>query len=538
MKFLNSSFEDEYAALDAVFASMAESAVRKSGGDAGRARASAAPKDPPYGETGGTLRHPLKNKGKNLSKEGGEEGASATNHPPPRASRKKTTSKEMQSFLDRFFIDWLTVSVPNSRDGTGRRIGTFEAVDKLTRADIEQGEYEETVARNHLFSVAAAECLRPFRVGRGTDGFHGASHLSFDPTDTTRVATIRAGHSTNMPSLELPGSSGKCAILAPKILRRLGPVNVPRVDITIDISAENLFEEIEGMIHELAVSRKMKDPTYRYSDGSGGRTVYFGSGDVSVKVYKKDFERFDNKKIAEKDIDPNLVRVEFSIHEQSAAAKAAIGRYLQERDDLKELVNRPGNLLKNYAWVREFVENLAVMTDEVDLDAAHLEVGRMKKMPVSRPAIVRAKTATRQYSRTFCNAAIVKIVDDEFDGDWQSATTTPAKITDVAIEMLKPLILSHAHELCDFHALDAVQRGEHEAQRQAAMLEEWLNYDAALKEYAEDQLHKSAEKAREAFALPEIEPSATSADADADADAADEMEDIFATIADTNKIAA
>lgn len=523
MKFLNSSFEDLYASLDDVLAFVEESSVRKSG-DAEK------PKDPPCGNTGGTLRQTLKNKRKTSNEKGGEAGSSATNHPPRRASRKKTTSKEMQSFLDRFFIDWLTVSVPNSRDGTGRRIGTFESVDQLTRADIELGEYEEAAARNHLFSVAAAECLRPFRVGRGTDGFHGASHLSFDPTDTTRVATIRAGHSTNMPSLELSGSSGKCAKLAPKILKRLGPVNVARVDISIDISAENLFEEIDGMAHEMSVSRKMKSPTYRGSEGAG-RTMYFGSGDVSVKVYEKDFERFARKQISEKDIDQNLVRIEFSIHEHSAAAKSAVGRYLRQRDADGELVNRPGDLLKNYAWVREFVENLAVMTEEVDLDAAHLEVGRMKKMPVSRPAIVRAKTAMRQFSRTFCNAAIVKIVDDEFDGDWQSATTTADVVTDVAIDMLRPLLSSRARELCDFHALHAVQRDEDEAHRQAALLDEWLTYDAALKEHAEEQLHKSAEKARAAFALSEVEPISTT-------HAADEFEDIFAAIADTNKIAA
>ncbi|MGK8233933.1 hypothetical protein ACLGGT_07095 [Roseovarius sp. MS2] len=407
----------------------------------------------------------------------------------------------MQAFLHRAFIDWLTVSVPNSRDGTGRRIGTFETEDAITAKDVEQGEYEEAIARDHLFAVAASECLRPCRVGRGTDGFHGASHLAFDPTVKGRVATIRAGHATNMPSMELPGSSGECAILAPKILKRLGPVNVARVDVSFDISAPGLWDDIDAMAVKMAATRKkMKNPTYRGTEESG-RTMYFGSGNVSVKVYEKDFERFAKEQIAKKDIDPNLVRIEFSIHEQQPDGKAAVGRYLQEQDDDGELLNHPGNLLKNYAWVREFVENLAVLTKDVPPDAAQLGVGRINKMPVSRPCIVKAKEAGRQYSRTFCNAAIVGIVDDEFDGDWQSATTTPEVVTDRALAILRPILLSRAGELCDFHGLNAVQRHEEESHRQSHMLSLWLERDADLKDLAQDQLRKSAEKAREDFAM-------------------------------------
>ncbi|WP_288960764.1 hypothetical protein [uncultured Sulfitobacter sp.] len=473
--------------------------------EAGLVRASESPLYPPCGNTGGALRHDLINKEKNSIKKEGVKGVPAAKYPPSRASRRKVTSPEMQAFLHRWFIDWLTVSVPNSRDGTGRRIGTFETEDGITAADVEQGEYEETVARDHLFAVATAECLRAFRVGRGSDGFHGASHLSFDPTDNERVATIRAGHATNLPSMELPGSSGKCATLAPAILRRLGPVNVARVDVTFDISAPGLWDDIDAMAVRMAATRKMKAPRYLGTEEEG-RTMKMGSGDVSVTVYEKSFERLARGKIADEDHDPNLVRIEFSIHEQHADGKAAVGRYLQERGDDGELLNHPGDLLKNYAWVREFVENLAVLTRDVAPDAARLEVGRMNKMPVSRPAIVRAKTAARQYARTFCNAAIVQIVDDEFDGDWQSATTTPDAVTDVAIEMLRPFIESRALDLCDFHGLNAVQRNEEEALRQSDMLSLWLERDADLKDLAQAQLCRAAEKAREDFGMPDVLP--------------------------------
>lgn len=514
--------------------------IQKSSSEAGLARASESPKSHPCGNTGGTLRHTPTNKEKNSIQNEGAKGVPAAKYPPSRASRKKVTSPEMEAFLHRFFIDYLTVSVPNSRDGTGRRIGTFETEDGITAADVEQGEYEEAVARDHLFAVATAECLRPFRVGRGTDGFHGATQLSFDPTDNVRVVTIRAGHATNMPSMELPGSSGTCATLAPKLLRRLGPVNVARVDVSYDISAPGLWDEIDAMAVKMAATRrKMKEPTYKGSE-EAGRTMYFGSGDVSVKVYEKDFERFKNGKISEEDIDPNLVRIEFSIHEQHAEAKAAVGRYLQERSEDGELVNHPGDLLKNYAWVREFVENLAVLTRDVAPDAARLEVGRMNKMPVSRPAIVRAKTAARQYARTFCNAAIVQIVDDEFDGDWQSATTTPDAVTDVAIEMLRPIIKGRALDLCDFHGLNAVQRNEEEAQRQSDMLSRWLERDADLKALAQAQLCRAAEKARDDFGMPDVLPPILMPEGfyRPAADDDEEIDQIFAMSADNTQAAA
>lgn len=457
----------------------------------------------PYGNTGGTSRHHLDKKAKNKPKKRPTRKKRDGKY-PSRASRAKTTSLQMQKFLNSAFIDWLTVSVPNGLDGTGRRVGTFETAEDMPELEqFKQGEFEEEEARNHLFMSAANEGLRPMRIGRGTDGFHGAAHLAFDPTSTERVATIRAGHSKNMPNMELPGSSGICARLAPAMLAKLGPINVPRVDVTFDISQIALWDDLDALATEMVRQRdRLKPQEYKGAEETG-RSFYLGGGDVRLRVYEKSFELLQNKKIEPDQLDPNLVRIEFSITPQQAADKAALGKFLQEKNSDGELANKPGNLLKNYAWVRTFVEKLAVISEYAQDDEANLSVGRLDKMPVSRPCIVRARQAAHQYSRTFCNAAIAKMVDENWNGNWRSALIDPQEVTQEAIGLILPAIESRAFEMCEFHGTFEAQTIEEDAVRNRILLDDWVARDAHLEMKAKSSLRDAAERARIEFAMRE-----------------------------------
>lgn len=466
---------------------------------------SGCPEYHPYGKTGGTSRHRPDKKAKNRSKQRSTQKKRGGKY-PTRVSRAKTTSPKMQRFLDTAFIDWLTVSVPNGLDGTGRRVGTFETAEDLSALEqFKQGEFEEEEARNHLFMSAAQEGLRPMRIGRGTDGFHGAAHLAFDPTSNERVATIRAGHATNMPNMELPGSSGICATLAPKVLSKLGPINVARVDVTFDISKFGLWDDLDAEATEMVKQRKKMKPQEYKGTEETGLTFMLGQGDVKLRVYQKSFEQLQKKKIEPDQLDPDLVRIEFSITPQQAADKAALGKFLQEKNSKGELANKPGSLLKNYAWVRFFVEKLAVISNYAEESEAHLEVGRIDKMPVSRPCIVRARQAARQYSRTFCNAAIAKMVDENWGGDWRSALIDPQEVAQEAIGLIQPEIESRAFEMCEFHGTFQAQTIEEDAARNRILLEDWLERDAHLEEKAKSSLRDAANQACEKFAIQEDE---------------------------------
>lgn len=457
----------------------------------------------PYGNTGGTLGQALDSNKKYPKKKRPAFKKGDGNY-PSRKSRAKTTSPQMQEFLNSAFIDWLTVSVPNGLDGTGRRIGTFETAADLSELEqFKMGEFEEANARNHLFMLTADEGLRPMRIGRGTDGFYGAAHLAFDPTSTERVATIRAGHSQNMPSMELPGASGICAKLAPKMLSKLCPINVARVDVPFDISKVGLWDDIDALATDLVRQRRrLMQQEYKGSEETG-RSLYLGAGDVKLRVYEKSFELLQRKKIESDQLDPNLVRIEFSITPQRAAEKAALGRFLQEKNEEGALANKPGNLLKNYGWVRAFVERLAVISDYAEESQANLEVGRIERMPVSRPSIVRAQQAAGQYARTFCNAALAKMVDEEWGGNWQEAIIDPEEVTWQALALIRPKIESCAFDICEFQGTFEAQSIEEEAARAGGLLADWLERDAKLERKAKLHLQEAAEKARADFAMQE-----------------------------------
>ena len=186
--------------------------------------------DPRHGNTGGSsgqseacnaeICDPEEDRGEALPQ---------TTPPSGRKSRAKGTTPEMSEFLKKcVFYDWLSVTIPNGKDGKGSKRPDNEA------------ENEVREAGDRLFKWATLAGMHVTRIGKGTDGYFGGAHLALDPTATDRLMTIRDGHSSNMPSIEITGGDGLCAKLAPRALDELGPVLVSRVDAAIDASREGL----------------------------------------------------------------------------------------------------------------------------------------------------------------------------------------------------------------------------------------------------------------------------------------------------------
>lgn len=381
----------------------------------------------------------------------------------PRASRAKKTSDDMGSFTSKWFFDWLTVTVQNSTTGKGSR----------SAGDVGDAEADEAASR--LFSWVTVNGLRLQRLGKGSDGYAGGAHLAFDPTGSERFATIRAGHATNMPGLELTGGGGLCADLAPKALAELGPVLVARADVSFDVSKEGLFEELHDLCLELA-ARDMgpdrADGTPRglappRIDGrpETGETIYFGKGEVALRIYQKDMERASRGAIPLNEADRNLVRCEF-VFRPTKGRKAGLAKIARDEG--------PGALLGTSLWVRQFVERLAVLTEQVRADAADMAVTRVDPTPDPRPISARAAHGLQQYAGTFCKSAIRDIVEDDFEGDWLAAKVSEDDVEARVVAMVRCAIKPVLPDVCDRLGVLAVRKIEEEAERAGVRLSEWM----------------------------------------------------------------
>ena len=353
--------------------------------------------NPPDGNTGGTLRQTSKKysktkyigKRKTTEKEGND---STSGEVMPqttplrsgggkrRASRAKISTNDMQEFLSRWFFDWLTITIPNPLTGKGEKTQRHEHYEK-----------QELDALDRMTSWAAIENLRRLRLGGGTDGYKAGLNLAFDPTDSERIVTIRAGHQTNMPGMEIPGGRGHCAALAKSALAALGPVMLAKADVSLDVQRSGLFDELCELCVDFAEARKMESPRL-YGDEQSGRTIYLGKGN-RVKIYEKGKERIA-KKTAEEGEDaahPELVRIEFTI--VGDKKKQALGKIAAE--------DGPGALLPTVFWIRSFIERLAVILGDVAEEEAVLAVKRLEPRPDPRPIEVRAAHGRKQYCKIF-----------------------------------------------------------------------------------------------------------------------------------------
>lgn len=326
----------------------------------------------------------------------------ATECTPPlksgsRRSRARKTTLKMAKFLDDWFFDWMTLTMPNPQTGKGQRLGGDE------------GRAIDGEATASLMRWARSQNLWRLRVAGGTDGYGAAAHLGLDPTDRERLVSIRSGHATNMPGAEISGGDGQCHDLALSARRLLGPVLVARADVTQDFSREGLWDELLEYARSqvgAGAGKGLRPP--RVFESETGRTFYFGSDGVSVRVYEKDLERVAKGKLALENADPNLVRVEFTFRPESRR-KAAFG-------DLD-----PGEMLCTSRWARAMVEHLAVLVEVADEGENTLAKREVERMPDASTVQDRADHMMRQSMGSVVKAAASHIVHERFDGDWEAA---------------------------------------------------------------------------------------------------------------------
>lgn len=454
---------------------------------------------PPTGNTGGTSRQPYDNKRKNADHmdEGGDHAAAKCPPLSKRSSRARRTSLEMDRWLrSSWFFDWLSVTIPNGKNGKGEKRRAAPAklaeagklpkserdeVLMLLHDEARQGEAEAAEAQDRLCLWAVSQGLRQQRVARGADGYDGALHYALDPTEGERLATVRAGHKTNMPNLELPGGDGACARLAPLALDLLGPVLLARADVSCDHSQLGLFDDLLSYARRVSKAHGMAAPRYLESDT--GRTFYWGKGEVSVKVYQKDLERVAKGRIDPFEADADLVRVEFRFAPQS------------DRKAGMAMIAKGGSwgLLSTSHWVRGMVEYMGEVTGMTQKGAT-LAVQRVSKAPDPRSCADRSGYGIAQYAATHCAAVVSQIVREKFKGDWLAADVQPEAVRRGVLDMIAGYLDSTGlHEAAVSRlGVDAVRDIEEEAKRGSQALTAWMDRQREATECAQEKLLAAA----------------------------------------------
>lgn len=470
--------------------------VLKSGGLAERAMRSspAAVRGPypPSGNTGGSLRHALDRKGNGHADKGGLAEPLAQSAPPscvhvaqsdpPARCRASRTSSDMENFRDRWFSDWLTITIPNGTTGKG----------SCSPGDVGTAEAHEATAR--LMSWVTCAGLRLQRAGRGGDGYAGGASFAMDPTSSDTLAVVRAGHATNMPGLELRGGGGACADLAPKALAELGPVLIARADVSLDVSQEGLFDELAELARQTATENGMSAPRVDGTPGAG-RTLYLGKGETSVRIYEKGFEMAAKGRIDPADIDPHLVRIEY-VFRPRKGAKAGYARIARDEG--------VGALLGAVHWVRRMTEGIAVIAGYADDETATMAVTRIERTPDPRPVGVRAAHGARQYAGTFCRAAIAGIVAEQFGGDWLAAKVMPDAVEARAMDIVRRAVRMASHDACDAIGVLAVRDAEEEAVRAEQRLIDWIDVQEHETRLAQMALVEAEAAARWRAGVPDV----------------------------------
>ena len=453
---------------------------------AGVVRPSATAINPPSGNTGGSFRQSPELKGKS----GISLNGSATKcPPPPRKSRGKVTTPKMEAFSRLWFFDWLTLTIPNGLTGTGEKRRSTpaqraeamrlegparsEAISRLDGED-RHGVREETDAVENLCLFAVVQGLRPQRIGRGSDGYNGGLSYGENPTDGDRLLSVRAGHKTNMPGIEISGGDGACERLAPHALNLMGPVLLARADVSYDHSQEGLYDSLLDYCRRVSRATKMAAP--RTIESETGKTFYFGKGEASVKVYHKDLERVARGKINPDDADPHLIRVEFTFAPKSND-KAGMARLAS---------NGAGHLLGVTHWVRNMVEEVGRLTGVTEKGDA-MGVARKEKRPDPRTASDRSNHGLEQYAKTHCSAVVTEIVRERFGGDWLKAEITAEEVREAVLDRVaRHLDASQAPaSVVSNLGVDGVRSVNEEASRNAVSLRDWM-----------DRQHKEREESR------------------------------------------
>lgn len=454
---------------------------------------------PPDGNTGGNLRHPSLENTENPTNAGktyrdgwdfdAEDAAfrvpDDTEYPPPRPrntpprkSRAKRTAPGLQALLDSFFFDWLTLTAMNPATGKGSRRPDADRAGRVQ---------DEAVAAAWYFRAcqwAVAEGLHQSRVGRGTDGYRAGAVLVAAPGSPERAASIRAGHSTNMPGIEIPGGHGLASRLAPSALKHLAPVLVARADAALDISHPGLLDSLIDYAREQAgqgAGRGMEPPSIIEKDGA--RTMYWGRDAVRVRVYQKDLERLAKGEIDPADADPDLVRVEFIFRPPT-----------EKKAGFSELT--PGEMVKTSAWARRMVEHLGRVIGVASKEDV-MAKQTVRDTPDPRTYEDRALAGLNAYARTLCGAAAARLVARRFGGNWEHAEILPEAIENEVAAMVREVLgrRGAAVRFVEDNGLAQVQTGDARAADMMGLLHKFLQDSREKEAQAQAALRAALDRA-------------------------------------------
>lgn len=458
--------------------------------------------NPPHANRGGSSGQTTDFQSENQAPNGLKPAVCASKCPPPSDKRQKgkKTTPAMEKWLETsWFFDWLTITLPNGRNGKGERrradpsevaeaarLSGVERIQALQRVHYEDalGEEEARKARDAFCLWAVLAGLHMQRVGDGTDGFKAALHYADSPMAEERRATVRGFHVSNMPSLEIPGGDGRCAVFAPQALNAFGPSLLARADVSMDHSQEGLMDALLDYARRMSKASKMAAP--RVIESDTGRTFYWGKGEASVKVYQKDLERVADGKLAVEEADPHLVRVEFRFSPKSDKKAGAAGLAR----------NGAWRLLGTVHWVRSMVEQIAALIGVEK--GGTMAVQRVIKAPDARTVEDKAAYGLEQYARTFCRAAASRIVAEKFNKDWMAAEVSAEEVRAAVLDMVAEHLDMHGtpDAVVSRTGLDEARDAEAEALRGAAVMDFWMARQHRATDEAKREMKEAAAHAR------------------------------------------
>lgn len=389
-------------------------------------------------------------------------------------SRAEVTDADTREFLAQHArFDWLACTIPNGLTGTG-----------LKRTDSEKAAADEELqATQHIMRLMAALKMYEVRKGRGSDGYPGAMALNSDPLANDREATVRTGHSLNMPSFEFTGADGQCHCRARYALRMLGPMLCSRVDVALDFNEAGLFDDLleyAEAITKADAHGRMAPPTV--TDKGSGRTFCIGGSkkekagkpEAEIVVYEKGFEQKAKGNELPEGFDEDWVRVEVRLRPQKKK-KTGIAKIAKE--------DGPAALLGTVLWVRKFVKEVVRLVGVAD--QPKIGVTRLDNRPDPEFAYEKAKQGIAQYAGKILEATVVKIVHSEFDGDFQSAAgVTFDRVIKDARQLLDDIFTEHVREsgkaenFVDRLELDSVSCRDARAYRLAMRLHDYVDWQS------------------------------------------------------------
>lgn len=329
-----------------------------------------------------------------------------------KSERAESTHPDLSDLLGQFFFDWFQVTLPN-REG---------------KASCMVGGAEEAEALGAAFDWARSNGLHPGRIGGGHNGYRAALPFTDGPESVDAVFRVNSGSTGGlMPNLMLTGGHGACSRLAPALQKAFPGARLSRADAALDWSQPGLWDALHRMAKTLAKGNA-KLGGVRTIESDTGRTFYLGSrtSTVSLRVYEKDRERAAKGVIDEADVDPDLIRIEWTFRPQS---KSKAGMAMLS----------PGQMIRSSVWARDFMSRAAAIMDVTE------RVERLNKQEVAREVAEKTldgavQHGVDQYAKCFMRLAAARIVERDHNGHYDTAIVDPGRIRVEALRIFKDKI--------------------------------------------------------------------------------------------------